>query len=256
MGARHRAFTKWSSRPRTSSTTCAGRSISCEFDVVKYEVERGRQSRIEGVPEQAADLRRRPRPPQHAYRRLRRLNRTCRGFRAPRVVNISDLRRLAQRRLPAGGVRLHRRRSRRRGHAWRKLPRLRRRDVPPAPGVAIPRCDLRTRVLGTPIDFHSCSRPSEAAACSGRAAKRWPHSRRARPAPSTCSRRYRGAGSRMSKRQQPGRRGISSISSAGTTRHGQPSPVRAQQASPRSSSRRHAQSQACGSATCETGSRN
>ena len=44
-----------------------------QFDVVKYEVHPADNRRVEGLSQQAAHLRRRPRPHQHADRRLRGL---------------------------------------------------------------------------------------------------------------------------------------------------------------------------------------
>ena len=57
----------------------------------------------------------------------------------PHVVNIiSASRRVAKRRLPTRGLRLPRRRRRRRGHPPRKLPRLRRRRLPPRANAKSP----------------------------------------------------------------------------------------------------------------------
>ena len=88
------------------------------------------------------------------------MTRQARAVAAPRVVNIEDLRRLAKRRLPAavfdyldGGAEgeITLRENCRAFDALTFRPRS---------AIAVPSCDLRTRVLGSELSFPALLAPA------------------------------------------------------------------------------------------------
>ena len=175
----------------------------------------------------------------------------------PRVVNIDDLRRAARRRLPRvvfdyidGGA-----------DAEVTLRENCRAfdDVTFRPRSAVATPTLRPPHHRARHDARVCrssSRRSAAAACSIRAARKWPRAPPARPARSTSCRRCPAAASRTSRRATRGPVwyqlyliGGRDVALAAIAR------ARAVAAAPRSSSPSTRPSPACASATCATASK-
>ncbi len=142
----------------------------------------------------------------------------ARSVAPPHVLNISDLRRLARRRLPRvvfdyidGGadaeVTL-----RDNVKAYEEL------TFRPRGAVAIPSCDLKTTVLGHRSSCRSSWRPLAAPGCSIRTARCSPPARRERREPATCCRRCRARRWSRSARRRADRPGIRCTSAAAARR--------------------------------------